>query len=93
MDGNNLSTGSMTLTDNETGKSVELPVLHGTIGPRVIDIRKLYAQTGCFTYDPGFMATASSSDMDSSAARRIELMISPFNERLPKPCLLIDYRS
>src|SRR5262244_1813148 len=59
MDGNNMVTGTMTLTDNETGKSVELPVLGGTIGPRVIDIRKLYAQTGHFTYDPGFMATAS----------------------------------
>ena len=59
MDGNNMTTGTMTLTDNETGKSVELPVLGGTIGPRVIDIRKLYAQTGHFTYDPGFMATAA----------------------------------
>ena len=59
MDGNNVTTGTMTLTDNETGNAVELPVLHGTIGPRVIDVRKLYAQTGCFTYDPGFMATAA----------------------------------
>ena len=59
MDGNNMVTGTMTLTDNENGKSVELPVLGGTIGPRVIDIRKLYAQTGHFTYDPGFMATAA----------------------------------
>src|SRR5438132_9487701 len=59
MDGNNMVTGTMTLTDNSTGKSVELPVLGGTIGPRVIDIRKLYAQTGHFTYDPGFMATAA----------------------------------
>src|SRR5438045_8957760 len=59
MDGNSMITGSMTLTDNETGKSVDLPVIGGTIGPRVIDIRKLYAQTGHFTYDPGFMATAA----------------------------------
>src|SRR5207244_6375406 len=59
MDGNNMTTGTMTLTDNQTGKSVELPVLGGTVGPRVIDIRKLYAQTGHFTYDPGFMATAA----------------------------------
>src|SRR5438034_6434489 len=59
MDGNNMTTGTMTLTDNETGKSIDLPVLGGTIGPRVIDIRKLYAQTGHFTYDPGFMATAA----------------------------------
>ena len=53
MDGDNMTTGTVTLTDNETGKSVDLPVLGGTIGPRVIDIRKLYAQTGHFTYDPG----------------------------------------
>jgi citrate synthase len=59
MNGDNMQTGTVTLTDNETGKSVELPVLGGTIGPKVIDIRKLYAQTGHFTYDPGFMATAA----------------------------------
>src|SRR5215467_11146497 len=59
MDGNNMTTGTMTLTDNKSGKSVELPVLGGTIGPRVIDIRKLYAQTGHFTYDPGFTSTAA----------------------------------
>src|ERR1700756_3094571 len=59
MDGDNMGTGTMTLTDNESGKSIELQVMGGTIGPRVIDIRKLYAQTGHFTYDPGFMATAA----------------------------------
>src|SRR6266581_3683361 len=63
MDGNNANvgavSGSMTLTDNATGKSVELPVMEGSIGPKVIDVRKLYAQTGYFTYDPGFMATAA----------------------------------
>jgi citrate synthase len=37
----------------------ELPVLSGTIGPSVIDIRKLYSETGYFTYDPGFTSTAS----------------------------------
>ena len=41
------------------GKTVELPVTSGTIGPDVIDIRKLYGQTGMFTYDPGFTSTAS----------------------------------
>ena len=40
-------------------KSVELPVKTGTIGPSVVDIGKLYAQTGMFTYDPGFTSTAS----------------------------------
>lgn len=41
------------------GTSVDLPVYSGTIGPDVVDIRKLYGQTGMFTYDPGFMSTAS----------------------------------
>ena len=40
-------------------KSVDMPVKSGTVGPDVIDIRKLYAQTGAFTYDPGFTSTAS----------------------------------
>ncbi len=41
------------------GKEVEYPVLSGSVGPDVIDIRKLYGQTGTFTYDPGFTSTAS----------------------------------
>ena len=56
----------MKLTDNKAtlsfsngAPSVELPVYAGSIGPDVIDIRKLYAQTGMFTYDPGFLSTAS----------------------------------
>jgi citrate synthase len=40
-------------------KSVELPVKLGSIGPSVIDISKLYGQTGMFTFDPGFTSTAS----------------------------------
>lgn len=50
---------TVTLIDNETGQKFELPVLHGSVGPKVIDIRKLYAETGMFTYDPGFTSTAS----------------------------------
>jgi hypothetical protein len=38
---------------------MDLPIYKGSIGPDVIDIRKLYAQTGKFTYDPGFLSTAS----------------------------------
>ncbi len=41
------------------GKTVELPVYSGSIGPDVIDIRQLYAKTGMFTFDPGFMSTAA----------------------------------
>jgi citrate synthase len=43
------------------GKSAEFPVFEGTIGPDVIDIRSLYGKTGLFTYDPGFLSTASCS--------------------------------
>lgn len=50
---------TFTLTNDETGESVKLPVLEGTEGPPVIDIRKLYAQTGHFTFDPSFTATGS----------------------------------
>ncbi len=40
-------------------KSVEMPIKKGTIGPDVVDIGKLYNATGCFTFDPGFLSTAS----------------------------------
>jgi citrate synthase len=48
-----------TLTFSDGSPSVELPILAGTVGPEVIDIRSLYAKTGRFTYDPGFMSTAA----------------------------------
>src|SRR5690606_1019662 len=41
------------------GKDVEYRVLSGSVGPQVIDIRRLYGETGMFTYDPGFTSTAS----------------------------------
>jgi citrate synthase len=52
--------GKATLTYDD-GKTLELPVYGGTIGPDVIDIRALYGKTGKFTYDPGFLSTASCS--------------------------------
>ncbi|MDR3096221.1 MAG: citrate (Si)-synthase [Paraburkholderia sp.] len=48
-----------TLTIPGRAEGVQLPVYKGTTGPDVIDIRKLYGQTGMFTYDPGFMSTAA----------------------------------
>ena len=54
-----LSDNKATLTFSDGRPSVELPMYHGTVGPDVIDIRKLYGQTGMFTYDPGFLSTAS----------------------------------
>ena len=51
------------MTDNAKlsigDKSLEYPVLKGTVGPEVVDIRKFYGQSGRFTYDPGFTSTAS----------------------------------
>jgi len=44
---------------NVEGKDLELPLLKGTIGPDVVDIGKLYAQSGLFTFDPSFTSTAS----------------------------------
>jgi citrate synthase len=49
---------SLTLPD---GKSLEFPVLSGSMGPDVVDIRTLYGRSGMFTYDPGFLSTASCS--------------------------------
>jgi citrate synthase len=48
-----------TATLGAAGSNHEFPVISGSVGPDVIDIRKLYAETGMFTYDPGFTSTAS----------------------------------
>ncbi len=54
-----LADNKATLSFSNGTPSIELPVYQGNIGPDVIDIRKLYGQTGMFTYDPGFLSTAS----------------------------------
>lgn len=51
--------GNSIATITVDGKTVECPIRTGSVGPDVIDIRKLYAQTGAFTFDPGFTSTAS----------------------------------
>ncbi|MDR3535082.1 MAG: citrate synthase [Acetobacteraceae bacterium] len=50
---------SVTITLDGSNKSTSLPLLSGSIGPDVFDIRKMYADLGVFTYDPGYGATAS----------------------------------
>ena len=47
---------TLTLSD---GRAIEFPVLSGSIGPDVVDIRALYGKAGIFTYDPGYLSTAS----------------------------------
>jgi len=54
-----LANYSATLSFSNGTPSVDIPVYNGSIGPDVMDIRKLYGQTGMFTYDPGFLSTAS----------------------------------
>ena len=55
----NISDTKATLSFSDGSPSLEFPIYKGTVGPDVIDIRKLYAGSGKFTYDPGFMSTAS----------------------------------
>lgn len=55
----NTSDNKATLSFSDGSPSVDFPIYKGTVGPDVIDIRKLYAGTGKFTYDPGFMSTAA----------------------------------
>ncbi|MGE3931879.1 MAG: citrate synthase [Rhodospirillaceae bacterium] len=50
---------TVTLTDNASGKTTTFPVMSGSVGPKVIDIRKLYGELDMFTYDPGFVSTGS----------------------------------
>ena len=57
MDAKSNTTKNATLTVGN--KSYDLPIHSGTLGPDVVDIGKLYAQSGLFTYDPGFTSTAS----------------------------------
>ncbi len=52
---------TVTLIDNRTGKKYDFDILSSTLGPDVIDVRKLYTSIGMFTYDPGFTSTASCS--------------------------------
>ena len=50
---------NFTLKNNANGDFWELPVIEGSVGPKVIDVRRLYADTNYFTYDPGFTSTGS----------------------------------
>src|SRR5258708_35901544 len=53
------TSNTKTATLTVGNKTYDFPILSGTVGPDVIDIAKLYGQSGMFTYDPGFTSTAS----------------------------------
>ena len=50
---------SVSLADTPNNKKFDFPLIPGTVGPKVIDVRKLYNETGYFTYDPGYTSTGS----------------------------------
>jgi len=50
---------TFTLTNNDTKQSYEYPILEGTRGPSVLDLRTFFRDTGLFTFDPGYTSTAS----------------------------------
>ena len=54
-----MSKDSVTIIDNLSGRQIELPLKRGTHGPAAIDIGRFYRELGYFTYDPGFLSTAS----------------------------------
>ncbi len=60
-DGSKAPEGDRTASFLINNKKVEMPVRSGSIGPDVIDVGRLYRETGCFTYDPGFTSTANCS--------------------------------
>lgn len=57
--GNAKGENSVTLTDNRSGKTYTFPILDGTTGPSVVDVRKFYSDTDLFTFDPGYTSTGS----------------------------------
>jgi citrate synthase len=57
--GDPTKSGHVTLIDHASGEQYDLPVLEGSEGPKVIDVQRLYRETGYFTYDPGYTSTAS----------------------------------
>jgi citrate synthase len=54
-----MAKNTVTITDNRTGKQIELPVMRATEGPNAVDIGRFFRELGYFTYDPGFVSTAS----------------------------------
>ena len=83
---------TLTLTDNSTGKTIDLPLLDGTIGTPVVDIRSLNKELGCFTYDPGFKATAScQSDITYLDGAKGELLYRGYPiEQLAEECSFLE---
>src|SRR5436190_11537848 len=81
-----------TLSFSDGSPEIDLPIYKGTLGPDVIDMRKLYAQTGKFTYDPGFMSTgACESSITFIDGDKGELLYRGYPiEQLARHCDFLD---
>ena len=77
------------------GKIIELPIISGSLGPEVIDIRSLYKQAGIFTFDPGFTSTGScKSDITFIDGDKGILLHRGYNiEDLAKKSTFLEVRS
>ncbi len=70
-----MSDKTVKLVDEASNKTIEMPLVAGTLGPECVDIAKLFKETGHFTYDPGFAATASTkSDITFIDGQNSELL-------------------
>lgn len=87
-----MSKPTITLTDNKSGKSIEMSVIDPTHGDAVIDIGSLHKELGYFTYDPGYVSTAScSSTITYLDGPKGELMYRGYPiEQLAEQCSFIE---
>jgi citrate synthase len=87
-----MSNATVTLTDNKSGKSIEMPVIAPTHGDAVIDIGSLHKELGYFTYDPGYVSTAScSSTVTYLDGPKGELMYRGYPiEQLAEQCSFVE---
>ena len=85
-------TAERTATLSIDGKTIDLPVYSGSIGPDVVDIRSLYAKTGTFTFDPGFLSTAAcKSDITYIDGDKGELLYRGYPiEQLAEHCDFLE---
>src|SRR5258707_14796031 len=82
-------TATLNLPD---GKTLEFPVLSGSTGPEVVDIRALYGKSGMLTYDPGFMSTASCSSAITCIEGDPRILLGHGDplEQLAQHCLFLN---
>ena len=77
---------SITIINNSNGQKEEFPILNGTHGPSVVDIRSLYQKMGLFTYDPGYKSTASCASKITFIDGEQGILMRSEERRVGKEC-------